>query len=256
MTHAVASKPQVVVGRVVDRLDPEVGAQLAGFAASDGPQRSTAGVVAGEAVEARTAEQVEEHGLGLVIGGMPGEHLAGQGVVASPPGTGFQVRTWGDVDRDGTELGPSLPGHRRDEIGFGGGVGTEAVVDVHGGDLAASLDRQHQQRDRVGTSGHRAGERRARWRERATGQQVRRRGHHSDPRRREARAESDVIAALGRDFRRGGGGGAPTHRRRRPCDRRGAGSRTRWSGSSPARPLPRSPTVRRSARSRAPAASV
>ena len=86
----------------------------------------------------RAPQQVEEHGLGLVVAGVAGEHVGGQHAVAGGPGPGLRFG----------------PGHHRHLLGSearrrsarrppattsasSAEPGPEAVVDVDGGDLAA-----------------------------------------------------------------------------------------------------------------------
>ena len=47
---------------------------------------------AGQARAARAPQQVQHHGLGQVVAGVPGEHVGGQRAVPGGPGPGLQVR--------------------------------------------------------------------------------------------------------------------------------------------------------------------
>ena len=84
---------RVVVRRVVHRPRPSCRAQRtrsrrgAGRAAGGAPSAH-----AGEAVEAGAAQQVEQHRLGLVVGGVAGEHVGRQRRVAGRAGPGLEVR--------------------------------------------------------------------------------------------------------------------------------------------------------------------
>ena len=61
-----------------------------------------AGTHPGQTRARRAAQQVDQHGLGLVVGGVPGQHVGGQHRVAGVAGPRFQVRPDRDVDRLGS----------------------------------------------------------------------------------------------------------------------------------------------------------
>jgi hypothetical protein len=106
-----------------------------------------------QAVEARAAQQAEEDGLGLVVGGVTGHHVRGEHGAAGVTGAGLEVGSGLHVDPVlAVRRGPACrrwPG-RRSVVGR---VGTEAVVDVVGGDDAAGGHGEGQQRGRVGAAG-------------------------------------------------------------------------------------------------------
>ena len=94
---------------------------------------------AGEPVQAGAPEEVEEHGLGLVVGGVAGEGVGRQDGVASGAGPCLQVRTRFDDDPLGAEAGAEAVGRRRHDVRLGGRAGTQAVVDVDGRHVAARV---------------------------------------------------------------------------------------------------------------------
>ncbi len=112
---------------------------------------------AGQAVEAGAPQEVEQDGLGLVVGGVAGEDVGGQHGVAGGPGPGLEVGAGGDVDRLGPEAGAE-PGRGGLDAAVGLGLRAQAVVDVDGGDLAAGGDGQDQQGQGVGAAGDGAGD--------------------------------------------------------------------------------------------------
>ena len=177
------------------------------------------GVVAGQPVEAGAAEQVEEHGLGLVVGGVAGEHVGGQRRVAGPAGPRLEVGAGRHASPAPTrKAAPNRAATSATTSASARRAGPQAVVDVDGGDRAAGLDREHEQRQRVGAAGDRAGDGGAGRRERAAGQQVRRgRRHGSRTRSRLPAAEqAEQLGDVGDA---------------RACARRAGGWRTRSSGS-------------------------
>ena len=105
-----------------------------------------------ETVEARAAQEVEQHRLGLVVGGVAGEDAAGEGVVAGAAQAGLQVRPGCDVDAMEHEVDAEGGGGRPRDLGVGSRVGADAVIDVVGGDGATGRDGEHDQGRRVGAA--------------------------------------------------------------------------------------------------------
>jgi hypothetical protein len=140
----VAPEPRVVVGGVVHGLDPEVGAQLVGVAPTEGAERAAGGVVPGQAVEARPAEQVEEDGLGLVVRRVAGEHVAREGRVPGVARPSLEVGAVGDLDRHRREARSDARRDLGDDLRLGRRAGAEPVVDVHGAHQAPGVDGEHQ----------------------------------------------------------------------------------------------------------------
>ncbi len=132
-----------------------------------------------ETVEPRTAQEVEQHRLGLVVGGVAGEDAAGKGVVAGAAQAGLQVRSGRDLDAMQHEVDAEGGGCRPRDLGVGARVGANAVIDVVGADGATGRDGEHDQCRRVGTAGCRTRHWRAGRRERAAGEEFGRRVQRS-----------------------------------------------------------------------------
>ena len=89
-------------------------------------------------------EEVEQHRLGLVVGGVAGEHVGGQRPRSGPArarASRFGPGSHRRPARPGTPA-PSGRGRGRHHVGLGRRAGPEAVVDVDGGDLAARRRRR------------------------------------------------------------------------------------------------------------------
>ena len=107
----------------------------------------------GEAVEAGAAQQVEQHGLGLVVGGVAGEHVGRQRRVAGRARPGFEVRARARPGRapTGTQHRTSRA-DRGHDVGVRARAGPQPVVDMDRRDLTAGVDREDQQGQRVGAA--------------------------------------------------------------------------------------------------------
>ena len=118
------------------------------------------GRIAASPSVAAPAEQVEQHRLGLVVGGVAGGGVRRQG--AEPGRRGPSPRDW-DRQRPSTRwTTTSTPRAAATSLTTSTSwsrVLAQAVVDVMGDDAAVGGHRQHQQGEGVGTAGHRAGKR-------------------------------------------------------------------------------------------------
>ena len=172
VTDAVASERRVSVRRVGSDAEAERRAQTERLAPAEReqrlrrPRRHRA-----EAVEAGAAQEVEEHGLRLIVCGVAGQHTVGKRVVARPSQAGLEVRPDGDLDVVHHEVDPERGRCRTRRRGIGAGARPNAVIDVVGGDGATGRDRQHHERGRVGSTRQCAGDGRGRGRERAAGEE-------------------------------------------------------------------------------------
>ena len=96
------------------------------------------GAHAGEPVEAGPPQQVEQHGLGLVVGGVAEQRRRGRGPRGGRRGPG--PRGWARARprrRSARNVAPKRSAAAADDVGLGRRAGPQAVVDVHGGDVAA-----------------------------------------------------------------------------------------------------------------------
>ena len=171
MPHAVATEARVVVRLVVDRLEPERrrtarGSPLAaGGAAAAAPDRKP-----GEPVEARAAEEVEEHRLGLVVGGVAGEHAGREHGVAGRTGAGLEVRRLARRRRaPPRKAAPTRAAAARTTSASAADPGRRPWSTCTAVTSQPRRHRQHQERERVRPARHRAGHRGAGRRERAAG---------------------------------------------------------------------------------------
>ena len=131
--HPVAQVAGVVVGRVVDHLDAERGAQPVGLGPAQREQRPAGGRAhAGQPGRARAAQQVEQHGLGLVVERVAGEHVGRQRAVARRPRPGLQVGSVADVHAARLEPGAHRRGQPGDHVGLRRTPRPQPVVDVDG----------------------------------------------------------------------------------------------------------------------------
>ena len=216
--------------RVVHRLEAR-GRRTARGSRARRSRRSgrRGGVEAGEAVEAGAAEQVEQHGLGLVVGGVAGEHVRR----AAPRSGRARARAsrFGPGGRPRPapprKAAPKRAAAVGDDVGLRRRTRPQPVVDVDGGDVAPRLDGQHEQRERVGAAGHRAG------RPAVPGRRERAPRRTQVARRHEiARSRATTRSPVSRRARRTAAPGRATPRAR--GSRRGSGSQLapRHTGSS------------------------
>ena len=156
VAHPVAAVGRVGVARVLHGHQPGGGAHGPGVGPAQGQQRlGRARPDAGQAVEAGPPHQVQEHGLGHVVGGVAGHGAAARGRPGgrpgpAPPGSARAPRRPGRPrtrPRAGGGRGPH-------DVGLGRRAGPQAVVDVHGGDVEPGRGGQDEQGQRVGPAGH------------------------------------------------------------------------------------------------------
>ncbi len=170
---AVAAESTIGIRLVVDGLEPELRAQLVCLGAAQRQQRSSVASHGGQAVGAGAAQEVEEHRLGLIVGGVPGEHIRGKRLVACGPSPSLEVGAGWHLHPDRMESGSPLRGDVGHHHAVLGRAGPQAVVDVDRADLTAGFHGQHEQCEGVSATRHRAGDRRPRRGEGAARQKVR-----------------------------------------------------------------------------------
>ena len=100
------------VGRVVDRCQPQLPAQRHRLGVAEVEQRTAIAAHARQPVQACPPQEVEEHGLGLIVGRVTGEDVGGQRGVARGAGPGLEVRACLHIDALGVERRPEA-GRRR-----------------------------------------------------------------------------------------------------------------------------------------------
>ena len=104
----------------------------------------------GQPVDTGAPEQVEQHGLGLVVGGVPGGRPRTEDGPAGHPGPGLEVGTLGNGHPDRPEGGAETAGGGGHDPGLPRRARAQGVVDVDGGDVAPGGAGQHQQGQGVG----------------------------------------------------------------------------------------------------------
>jgi hypothetical protein len=146
VAHPVAAERRVGIAGVVDGLEPHVDTQSQGLAPAQPPDRAPHRVHTHQPVEPGAAQQVQQHGLGLVVGRVAGQRVGRQRRVPGRPGPGLEVGPRAHVDPHRPEARP--PARRRgpDHRGLVLRPRSQPVVHVDRRDLTPRLHRQHQQR--------------------------------------------------------------------------------------------------------------
>ena len=118
------------------------------------------------------AQQVEQHGLGLVVGGVAGEHVGRAARRSGRRGPAPRGSDPGATStRSARNAAPNRGAASSHDVGLGSRARPQPVVDVHGRHLAAGRSGQHEEGQRVGPARHRARDGRAAARERAPTEQ-------------------------------------------------------------------------------------
>ena len=194
--HPIAHERGVEVRRIVERLEPLDGADGLGLGPTQRQDRMPmARSDAGEPVGTGTAQEVHEHGLRLIIGGVSQRGLGAEHLMAGEACPRLEIGPGLDRQR----FGPERDTEPRRDLGhehrLDRGLRPDAVIDVHRGDHTVGGDGEHQQRQRIGTPGHAA--------------------HEPLPRSGEGAAGEEIGMAVGESARRDGHGGARALRPRR-----------------------------------------
>ncbi len=178
---------QLVVHRVGNRSEAQARhrsrrSRPAGTRAAAAQNPAPTGGHSGQPGRGAAPQQCEQHGLGLVVAGVPDEDrdradLVGDAFERGVPrvaSAGFEVGPGVDLDRDDPGVGTQAGRRVADEARLAIGPGAQTVVDVHRDDVESLRAREREQRQRVGAPG--ACDRRRGHRERA----ARRRSPHDD----------------------------------------------------------------------------
>ena len=75
MAHTIAPESHVVVRRILHRCEPDLPTQHPRLGAAQPDDRMPAWPHSGQAVESGTAQEVQQHGLRLVVGRVPSEDV-------------------------------------------------------------------------------------------------------------------------------------------------------------------------------------
>jgi hypothetical protein len=162
-----AAEPGVAVVRVLPGRQPQRPAGRLGIGAPQRQQRAQVTVLlsphAGDRARPRPASQPEQHGLGLIVGGVAEQHQAlveerPQRRVAGGPGSTLRAAGRADVDPQHLDrVQPELVAQDADPFGLGGRAVLQAVIDADQARRpagAGAVEGQgRRQRERVGTAG-------------------------------------------------------------------------------------------------------
>ena len=157
MSHPIAGEGRIGVRRVIDVGQTEFAAHRLGVASPQREQRPTSRVDPGESLRASASHEEHENRLRLVIGGVTGEHLGGQHLVAGPTGARLEIRPGRDRHGPRLEPGAESLGGGAHHLRLRAGTLTQSVIHVHGRHVETSSSRQHQQRHRIRAPRHRTG---------------------------------------------------------------------------------------------------
>ena len=165
------AKARVIVHRVTEGFQTKFRAQGDGVAAPK-PEKGSLTATGtgpghrGDAVETGAPEQMQNHGLGEVIGGVARGHVNRKNGVASVAGPFLEVRANPDLDGVGNEANAEPLRQGLHRVRLHGGSCPQTVIDVMEHDRRMSgADSEHGKGDRIGST--RDGARHvARWGER------------------------------------------------------------------------------------------
>ena len=159
VSHAIAAESWIGV-RFIDRdCDSTKSTQFVGFGT---PQREEwflgRAAHAGDAVDSRSAHQVEKHRFRLVIGGVTGEDVRWKRCEACRAGPGLEVGSIVESNAVSDETRTDTIADLSNQVGFGRRARSQAVVDVVRGRCQPGGSRKDEQRHRIGATRHRTGD--------------------------------------------------------------------------------------------------
>lgn len=173
MADAVATEPGIVVGGVVSNREAVVVAHGARLEAPERQDRVTpSGPDRPEAGRTRAPQECQEQGLGLIIGGVPGQSVGADRCSAGGACACFEVGSVLEVDLDRAEVDVERCCGRPGDVGIDVCRRPKAVVDVDGRDVTPRGNGQRDERGRVGATGESTGDGGAVWREGAPAQEI------------------------------------------------------------------------------------
>lgn len=162
MADPVATETGIVVGGIVDDREAELLAQRLGFGAPEGEDgMAPTGPDCPEAGGARTPEQGEEQGFGLVVCGVTGQRVRSESGPPGGAGSRFEIGAVVEVDADRAELDVELCCGGPCDIGVDVGGLAKSMVDMHGSNSTARSNGEGDERRGVGATGQTAGDRSA-----------------------------------------------------------------------------------------------
>lgn len=128
----------------------------------------------GDAIEAGAAHQIDQKGLGLVVGSVTGHRVWPEHGVPGPTGSRLEIATRGNTDLLGPEGGAESIGDGPHDLRLARCVGSHPVVDVHGRDIESGGHGEDEESGGIGSAGNGTDNRGARRREVAA---IEQRGH-------------------------------------------------------------------------------
>ncbi len=151
--NSIANESWIVVARIDERFETDLLAQLLGLEAPKAQERMTAsGAHRRQPVGPGTTGKIDQHRLGLVIGGVPEQCSRPEGAMTGCPSTRFEIGARGHLDDQRFEGRIEATSSRLDAIGFVGRTRAKTMVDVHGRHLEPGRNGKREQRQRVRAS--------------------------------------------------------------------------------------------------------
>ncbi len=155
MADPVASEPGIGVRRIDDRRE----AQFVTYGLGVRPPQPEDGAVgagadAGGAGRAGAPEQLKDHRLGLVVGGVTGQDTIGKNSVPGLPSPVLEIGAGLDLDRHRPPRHPQELRHLTHAVTLGVGAGPQPVIDVYRLGVTPGGDGEDQKSKRVGTARH------------------------------------------------------------------------------------------------------
>ena len=131
VTDGVSGHRHVVIGRVVARHDPRLGAHRHRVGPGQREDRAMGPIhPCRSAGQAGAAEEVEQHRLGSIIRGVRNTNVDRQHVIPEAACRGLEIRGRVEVEASVLEWHPPLGGEITHERRIGGRRGADAVIDV------------------------------------------------------------------------------------------------------------------------------
>jgi hypothetical protein len=137
VTNAIPQKERVCIAGIEKRFNPFDLTNSFGVGPSQIEDRVTeAGANRGQAIGARTSQQIDDHRLGPIIARVTKRSIRAEHCMPGRPRAGFKVRASFDDHHLGTKSGTNSFSDCSHAIRFGFGAGTQPVIDMHRSDVA------------------------------------------------------------------------------------------------------------------------
>jgi hypothetical protein len=137
VTNAIPHEQRVCIAGIEKRLNPFDLTNSFGVGPSQIEDRVTeAGANGGQAIGARTSQQIDDHRLGPIIARVTERSIGPEHCMPGRARAGFKVRAGFDDHRLGTERGAKTFSDNSHSISFSFRAGTQPVIDMHRGHVA------------------------------------------------------------------------------------------------------------------------